>query len=334
MSSAERSCTLPAQLMAMPLDTLELIAAAAHAVIRAFPDLPMPGAGRTSRRWSFLGRLGGWDLCLFKVLEAHYDACAILAELGCPRPAPGELWAVWAAEPPDAILRYSKAGNGSFDGTKRWCTGASVVTHALVTARDGDQRVLAAVEMSGAGIDVRDASWQAVGMARAETFDVTFDAVPAHLVAGDNRYVLRPGFWHGGAGIAAGWLGAARSIVAPLLASQRERASELQLVHLGAVEMTLDLNVTALCAVADAIDAQPHLTHKREVLQLRTSVDLGCAEIMHRVGRALGAGPLCQNREHARRVADLGVFTRQCHAERDLQALGKFALEAATPWPG
>ncbi|QOW25910.1 acyl-CoA dehydrogenase [Lysobacter sp. H23M47] len=294
----------------------------------------MPGGGRTYERWTFLGRLGGWDLCLFKVLEAHYDACAILAELGCPPPAPGELWAVWAAEPPDAVLHYSPAGDGSLTGTKRWCTGASVVTHALITARNADERVLAAVQMNRAGVEVRDASWQAVGMARAETFDVAFDAVPAQLVAGNNRYVLRPGFWHGGAGIAAGWLGAARSIIDALLASQRARASGHQLVHLGAVETALDLNVTALHAVADAIDAQPHLAHERQVLQLRSGVDAACAQIITRVGRALGAGPLCQDREHARRVADLGVFTRQCHAERDLEALGRFALEAATPWPG
>lgn len=317
----------------MPLDNLELIASAAHAMVRSFPELPMPGGGQTYSRWQFLARLGGWDLCLFKILEAHYDTCAILDELGWPGPAPGELWAVWAAEPPDAAVRFSRDGKGSLSGTKRWCTGASVVTHALLTARHGEDRVLAAVDMRQRGIEIRAGSWQAVGMARADTFDVAFDTVPARLVSEDNRYVDRPGFWHGGAGIAAGWLGAASSIITPLCQSQRANASELQLVHLGAADLAVDLNVTALQSLAEAIDAQPHLAHERRVLQLRSSVDLACAEIIRIVGRALGAGPLCQNREHARRVADLGVFTRQSHAERDLLALGNFAIQAASRWP-
>ena len=40
------------------------------------------------------------------------------------------------------------------------------------------------------------------------------------------------------------------------------------------------------------------------------------------VGRALGAGPLAHDREHATRVADLTVYLRQHHGERDLAALG------------
>lgn len=43
---------------------------------------------------------------------------------------------------------------------------------------------------------------------------------------------------------------------------------------------------------------------------------------MDRTGRALGAGPLSHDEEHGRRVADLTVYLRQHHAERDLAALG------------
>ena len=48
---------------------------------------------------------------------------------------------------------------------------------------------------------------------------------------------------------------------------------------------------------------------------------VGAALVLH-VGRALGAGPLGHDREHARRVSDLTVYLRQHHGERDLAALG------------
>ena len=37
--------------------------------------------------------------------------------------------------------------------------------------------------------------------------------------------------------------------------------------------------------------------------------------------------PLTSDETHARRVADLGVYVRQHHAERDLAAIGAATLE-------
>jgi hypothetical protein len=62
---------------------------------------------------------------------------------------------------------------------------------------------------------------------------------------------------------------------------------------------------------------------------------------MHHATRALGAGPLCRNARFARALADLPVFLRQSHAERDLAALGELiaaprAVDTSTfggaPW--
>jgi hypothetical protein len=44
------------------------------------------------------------------------------------------------------------------------------------------------------------------------------------------------------------------------------------------------------------------------------------------VGHALGPAPLAFDEEHARRVADLQLYVRQHHAERDLAALGRAVL--------
>ena len=47
---------------------------------------------------------------------------------------------------------------------------------------------------------------------------------------------------------------------------------------------------------------------------------------------ALGAGPLCHDEAHARRVADLTVYLRQHHAERNLAELGTLVAGHGTSW--
>jgi len=44
------------------------------------------------------------------------------------------------------------------------------------------------------------------------------------------------------------------------------------------------------------------------------------------MGRALGAAPICRDPWVARMMADLPVFLRQSHAERDLAALAQSTL--------
>lgn len=55
--------------------------------------------------------------------------------------------------------------------------------------------------------------------------------------------------------------------------------------------------------------------------------------VMHHAGRALGATPFCRDPHFARLMADLPVFLRQSHAERDLERLGQLTLEqSAERW--
>ena len=64
--------------------------------------------------------------------------------------------------------------------------------------------------------------------------------------------------------------------------------------------------------------------------QVEQAVD----QVISHVGRALGATPFCRNSHFARLSADLPVYLRQSHAERDLQVLGKLAaLQPDTRWP-
>ncbi|MGI5232014.1 acyl-CoA dehydrogenase [Actinoallomurus sp. CA-142502] len=278
--------------------------------------VPLPGSGATRERWALFALLAEEDLSLARLSEGHFDALAILAELNGPRPAPGDLWGVWAAKPPSL-----EADGGRVSGVKPYCSGARVCTRALVTAGD----LLFAVEPG----EPVEGTWPATGMAASDSLDVRFEGVPAEQVGPPGGYTGRPGFHHGGVGVAAVWYGGARAVARPLLGVREPHA----LAHLGAVEIALTSARDALERAADEIDADP-LDRKQQAaaraLRVRSLVAEVAAEVLDRTGRALGAGPLSHDEAHARRVADLTVYIRQHHAERDLAALG--AMVTGDDW--
>ncbi len=67
-------------------------------------QLPLPGSGHTAQRWRRLAELTDIDVVAGRLAEAHADALAILTELDGPAPDEEELWGVWAAEAPDAVV--------------------------------------------------------------------------------------------------------------------------------------------------------------------------------------------------------------------------------------
>ncbi|TWG07128.1 hypothetical protein FHX80_115632 [Streptomyces brevispora] len=296
-------------------------------------DLPLPGSGATRQRFRALHDLGRADLSMARLAEGHADAAAILAELKAPAPRPGERWGVWAAQPPGVTLRARyEGGHWRLDGVKAFCSGAHSCTHALVTADTEAGRRLFAVATDGAGYAPIAGTWLAVGMAGSDSPDVRFTGVPGRPVGETDAYLRRPGFSHGGAGVAACWLGGARGVADTLVeAARRREPDQLTAAHLGAVDVALHSAMCALVVAADAIDAAPLDGGERAVVgtaRVRAAVADVCSRVLDEVGRALGAGPLCHDREHAQRVADLTVYVRQHHAERDLASLGTLLLSA------
>ena len=81
------------------------------------------------------------------------------------------------------------------------------------------------------------------------------------------------------------------------------------------------------------IDAHPKQDARSQALRARLVVEQAANQVMHHAGRAVGAGPMCRNPRYARAMADLPVFLRQSHAERDFAALGQQILNGDTsPW--
>lgn len=295
-------------------------------------DLPLPASGDTAARWFALADLTAVDVVAGRLAEAHTDAVAILAELAGQPAGPGQLWGVWAAEASGHALSAAGENNAvRLEGTKPWCSGASLCSHALVTAHVPDgRRGLFAVDLTHPGVAVLPSSWRNAGMARSDTRSVRFDDVPATPVGAPGEYLERPGFWHGAIGVAACWLGGARAVAAPLYRSVAERADASAdphaEAHLGAVDAALAAAESVLSCAADFVDNEP--ASKRTELvarRARAVVETAVEEAITRTARALGPGPLALDADHAQRVADLSMYVRQSHAERDLAALGRLA---------
>lgn len=310
-----------------------------HLVAAGLDQLPLPGSGQTLARWQRLSAVAAHDLPLVKLFEGHTDALAILAELDGPAPPAGSRWGTWCAEPPDARLAFMAEGDAPhirIDGTKSWCSGAPSVTHAVVSGWNvAGEPCLAAVALDQSGVRVTNSGWKAVGMAGSQSVDVQFENARGLALGAPGDYTRRPGFWHGGSGIAACWLGGALGIATMTRDLSRGSEEPHRLAHLGAIDVAVGGAAALLREAASAIDAAPgaHAHAQALALRCRLAVEAAAETVMRHAGRALGAGPLCRNERFAHAMADLPVFMRQSHAERDLAALGQRVLsEEVSPW--
>ncbi|UII74159.1 acyl-CoA/acyl-ACP dehydrogenase [Pseudomonas sp. HN11] len=294
-------------------------------------QLPLPGGGQTLERFSRLAQVAGHDLRLCKLFEGHTDALAIIAELNSPLPPLGSIWGMWAAEPPTARVRVRQEGRRlRVQGRKAWCSGAAVVSHGLLTAWDDEGRQqLVAVHMDQPGIIVTNEGWNAAGMAATGSVEVVFDGAWGLPVGGPGDYLARPGFWQGGIGIAACWYGGAQRLAEVLREQCSKRAEPHALAHLGAVDSALNSAACVLRASAEQVDREPKANVRMLAQQTRACIEETVEQVMRHVGRAVGAGPYCKDPHFAQLMADLPVYVRQSHAERDLAGLGE--LVASEP---
>lgn len=298
-------------------------------------QLPVPGAGRTAHLWSALASVAAVDLTVARTLEPHLDALAILDQAG--EPAPAGTWGVFAAEGPGEPLRAHAAGAAYvLDGRKHWCSLGGVLDRALVSARVGEERQLFSVDLTQPGAAAVPGTWVARGLTAVDSGPVDFDGATAHAVGAPGWYLERPGFAWGGIGVAAVWFGGAVGVARRMVAAAGTRPpDQVALLHLGAVDAGLHAAGCVLAQAAHVVDAG-RLTGAdgwRAALRVREVVALAAEDVLTRAAHGLGPGPLATDEAHARRVADLGLYLRQWHAERDQAALGEELLRhGARAW--
>lgn len=284
--------------------------------------LPYPGEGATAQRWAALAAVAEQDLTAARILEAHSDALAILHEADLPEP--DGTWGVFAAEVPGTGLVADHADQITLSGVKPWCSLAGCLDSALVTAYYNGDRGLYAMSLKHPSVTVDPPErWVARGLRNVTSAAIHLDRTPAEAVGGLGWYLRRPGFAWGGMGVAACWYGGARGLYRTLRA-QATGASDIMALHVGVVDVALHAAGATLSTAARAIDAGDATGRAGATLAIRVrSVVADAAErVMQQIGHALGPTPLAFDERHARRVADLELYVRQHHAERDLASLG------------
>ena len=308
-------------------------------------SVPRPGSGRTLRLLETLASLAAADLTAARVAEAHLDALAILDQAalhpaglvagGSPEPS----WGVFAAEAAGSRLEARPVGGERWrlDGTKPWCSLAGSLSHALVTANTtATTRRLFVVDLADPGITVRTDAWVSRGLPAVPSGPVEFRGTMARPVGDDGWYLRRPGFAWGGIGVAACWWGGAVGLARRVWESVLEREpDQIALAHLGALDLALTAAGTSLAAAAAAIDAGDAVGDQGALLaeRVRGQVARTVDEVITRTGHALGPAPLAFDARHAGRIADLQLYVRQHHAERDDAALGRRLRDAGvSPW--
>jgi len=335
------------------LDVLTPPAQKLEQLILAHADqLALPAAGATLARWQALAAVAEHDLSLAKLFEGHTDALAILKELRVDlspvlqaQPAGrSQSWAVWAAEMSGCRVMIESGDSEpgtpvKLSGIKAWCSGAHSGTHALLTAWSaataGPQ--LVAVELAQPQIQVSHKHWHAVGMRASESLRVSFDQAIGWSVGGPGKYLTRPGFWHGGAGVAACWYGGAlalaRALQSALARTDAATRDRFRLAAAGRVDVALQGTSQLFRQTAAWIDSHPQDDARPAALRLRLATAACAQQVLALTGDAMGAAPFCLDRSFAQAAADLPVFIRQSHGDHDYAELGEYvSLQGSDIW--
>lgn len=292
----------------------------------AWDSLPLPGAGDTAKRHQALAEFGRTDLSLARIAEGHADALAILAEADL-KPRKEAMYGVWASEAPHArvVARRQTMRAWQLDGVKQYCSGATFLSAALVTAQIDGAVLLFDVSLYQTGVAAEPSTWETPALADTATGPVSFNGVVVSsdcVLGSGNWYLDRPGFWHGAIGPAACWAGGAASLVDA--AAQTKRRDPHFRAHLGAMQAAAWGMNALLERAGREIDLDPHDERgeaRVRALKVRHLIERHCTDILDRFGRATGPQLLAYDGQMARQHMALNLYVRQCHAERDLETI-------------
>ena len=240
--------------------------------------------------------------------------------------------------PPEApsgrlLLDIDVRGAGVAPVPGTWCTAAMAGADTLDVAFDG------------AGVGGLDGGVDAVGE--------------------PGWYVARPGFAVGGAGVAAVWWGGAAGVLDRVLRQFSRAPDRHALAHVGELHAALAATQALLRHTAALVDAAfagarvgsagtagataagsgvradddpaaATSTHTAAgpgpdvvlaVATLRAAVERAVRDVVDRAPRIVGPGPLSRDAALAGALADLTLYVRQHHAERDHAALGEQVVD-------
>ena len=292
-------------------------------------------AGREwpTRSWSeliedLLG-LGRTDIPLARLAEGHVDALRTLAQAD-RRPYPGALYGVWASRSQHTGIRAEPqlGGRLRLQGVLRFASGAGLLDRALVPVwLDDGKHLLMDLDVSGLPVDA--SGWHTGAMTASRTHQVKVDVdVSADDQVGDvDFYLQRPGFFPGGVGVAACWVGGAARVL-DLVHALHPQPGPAQQIRLGRMRIDLSLAAATVRSTAALLDRgpDPRAGGETDWHALSTEARAGAAEAVRRLisdARLLG-GPagLAMDAGLAHAVPDLELYVLQQNSDGDAFALG------------
>ena len=280
------------------------------------------GLGRTPDRWlTLFDWAQSGSVSVARLAEAHADAVAILSEAG-RAPVEGAIYGVWASVDRHHELRLDDSG--TISGAKSLCSGLGVVDRALVAVvGDRGEQLLVDVEASGPTVASDRSGWETPALSETATGTVRYTQHRVEIVVGaDGWYLDRPGFWNGAIGPAACWAGAAAGIAE--YAEAAGTLDEHQLVARGVSRAETALCRTLLGDAGREIDRAPNdvAAARRRAYVVRHLVERSTSRTVDAFNRAFGPRPVVADGRLAQRVADVILYVRQQHGDRDLAELG------------
>lgn len=281
--------------------------------------------------------VGRWSIPGARLAEGHIDALRILDQAG-REPVPGAIYGVWASRSRGGGLTAHSGAEVDLrlTGTVPFASGAGLIDRALVSATTEDGRSLL-VDADVLDWPYDENSWRTTAMAESRSFTVTVSdrrVSAADQVGPAGFYLDRPAFFPGGVGVAAVWAGAAAR-VADLLAGFLNAGPEpgpVAASHLGRIRIEL-VTMNAVIAAAGrrlpvvlgGDDPDPDSgPADRQLLSTEVRAVVGAAvrRLLDTARTLAGPAGLAQEPGLGDAIADLDLYVRQQHADRDAEFLG------------
>ena len=204
-------------------------------------EIVLPGAaldfneGHTAELLMLLKKVGKANLSIGRIYEGHINALYLIHLYGTARQkhrwynkviTENALFGVWNTQVGEGINYISSAQDLIIQGSKTFCSGAEIVTHALITgniktsSRTGWQMMILQMDkLDGNRID--RTTWQTMGMKASGSFTVDFSGYAVdeeELLGSPGQYLGQPYFNGGAIRFAAVQLGGAEAIASHTLA--------------------------------------------------------------------------------------------------------------------
>jgi alkylation response protein AidB-like acyl-CoA dehydrogenase len=302
------------------------------------------GAGGALALLRLFALLGSGSLPVARLYEAHVNALQLIERYAAPQlamraardAAEGHVFALWVTDPHGSTLALQPHGAGFvLEGGKAFCSGAGVVTRALITAELQSATRMLVVSLEP-GMRVAPSPIRLGGMRAAITGSIDFSGMaiaPEALLGEDGDYLREPVF------SAGAWRGSACALggLAALVALHREeirrrgrdadphqraRFGQLLIAHETA---RLWMREAALRACledgpSDEIVAYVNLA--------RIAVETACLDAMRLTQRSLGLGAFIAGSRAEILCRDLGVYLRQPAPDETLDTAAAYFFRA------